>query len=435
MKGMIAAAVVESLAHDGRGIAHREGKVVFIDGALPGEKVSYKVLTSKKKHDDAVLVEVLEPSPHRVTAKCEHYGICGGCCLQHLDASAQIQFKQDRLIGVLKSIGKTAPEHILSPLVAEPWGYRRKARIGLRYSRKKEKMQIGFRERQARFLADLKRCEILHPAIGYKLETVAEAIAQLSIYDQIPQVEVAIGEDARAMIIRHLAALTENDLNVLRALGEKIDFQIYLQPKGPDTVHILWPENPQPLTYSLPAYSISSHYLPTDFTQINTAINRQMVTRALEFLDPQANESVLDLFCGLGNFTLPLAKSAQSVIGVEGEKGLVTRARENAARNNISNAEFHVANLFEDFSQFAWAKKGFDKILLDPPRSGALLVVQQLKKFKPKRIVYVSCDPATLARDTQEIVQNQGYRLTHAGVMDMFPHTAHVESLAVFDRV
>ncbi len=424
---------IESLASDGRGVARIDGLAVFVVGALPGELVTLRYSANKKNFGEGDVCEIIEPSPDRVVPRCEHFGLCGGCSLQHLRADAQIFEKQRGLTDALQHIGKVEPEIVLAPLVNDHWGYRYKARLGVKYVRKKERLMIGFREKESALLADLSRCEVLHPAVGERFEALRALILGLSIYQQLPQIEVAIGDDVVALIFRNLAAFSDTDLDALRQFGAQHTMQIFIQPKGPDTVTRIYPDEGKPLSYALPDFEVNLEFLPSDFTQVNPGLNRRLVKQAIELLAPQPDERVLDLFCGIGNFTLALSRRAGHVVGVEGEKGLVERARANAERNGVKNAEFYVANLAEEFEGAAWARQQYDKLLIDPPRSGAFEIVQKMKHFKPKRIVYVSCNPATLARDAGELVHNQGYRLRSAGVMDMFPHTTHVESIAVFE--
>ncbi|MDH5302191.1 MAG: 23S rRNA (uracil(1939)-C(5))-methyltransferase RlmD [Gammaproteobacteria bacterium] len=426
-------ATIDTQAHDGRGVARVDGKTVFVEGALAGEDVSFTYLNSKKNYDEAVVQEIFSPAAERVTPKCAAYGVCGGCSLMHLEHGAQIRFKQHDMLEKLKRMGKSEPLEVLAPLVSELWGYRRKARLGAKFVAKKGRVLVGFREKRAPFLAEMERCEVLHPSVGQHLQDLSELIGSFSQPDTIPQIEVAIGDEVKGLVFRHLQPLAPGDYQKLQAFGVQHDFQIYLQPKGPDSITALYPETPRPLSYRLPDFDVTLQFEPSDFTQVNTGINRQMVARAIDLLDVQPGETVLDLFCGLGNFSLPLARKATRVVAVEGERGLVERARANAERNGLQNVEFHVADLFADFTQAPWMQ-AVDKLLLDPPRSGAIEVSRLLNKFKPKRIVYVSCDPATLARDVEEIVHNQGYRLLKAGIMDMFPHTGHVESIAVFEQ-
>lgn len=426
-------AVISSLSHEGRGVTRIENKATFVHGALPGEKVSFKYTSIKRSHDEGSVVEVLESSELRVEPECPHYDICGGCSLQHMAADEQIKAKQGVLLENLEHLGKVAAEEVLPPLTNDsPWGYRRKARLGVKHVPKKGKVLVGFRERGSSFIADLSRCLVLHPKVGELIDPLSKLIEGLSISAKIPQIEVAMDDEQCVLIFRHLESFTTEDEAALAAFGEEHKLSIYLQPGGPDTVAPL--TDAVELEYHLPSHDVRLNFLPNDFTQVNTEINRKMVSRALQMLDVQENERVLDLFCGVGNFTLPLAKEATEVVGVEGDAGLVQRARNNAARNNLENVEFYTANLYEDLAQEAWMKQTFDKALLDPPRSGAFEVLEHLPKMGIKRIVYVSCYPGTLARDAGELVNKHGYRMISAGVMDMFPHTSHVESIALFEK-
>ena len=424
---------LESLAHDGRGIAHLEGKAVFIDGALPGETVAFRYTARHGKHDEGRVSNVLVPSPERVEPRCLHAAICGGCSLQHLAPQAQIEAKQQVLIENLDRIGGVRPETLLEPLSGAVWGYRYKARLGVKHVVKKGRVLVGFREKGSSYLADLSGCEILHPCVGTRLTGLQGLISQLSISDRIPQIEVAVGDDAAALVFRVLDSPTENDVERLQRFARDCNLHLYLQPKGPDSLSLLWPAVSE-LSYRLPAYGLELGFLPTDFTQINPDINRKMIDHALRLLAPGPNESVLDLYCGLGNFTLPLARRAAQVTGVEGDAGLVARARQNARRNGIGNVVFHVANLVGLTGQECWVRNGYDKALLDPPRSGAAALLPQLRRLAPGSLVYVSCHPGSLARDAGLLIREAGYRLAAAGVMDMFPHTVHVESIALFER-
>ena len=424
---------IESLSSDGRGVARIDGMAVFVVGALPGELVTLRYTSNKKNFAEGDVGEILEASPDRVVPRCQHFGLCGGCSLQHLRAEAQIVEKQRGLMDGLKHIGKVEPEDILAPLTNDHWGYRYKARLGVKFVRKKERLMIGFREKESSLLADLSRCEVLHPAVGERFEALRELILGLSIYQQMPQIEVCIGDSVIGLVFRNLAPFSDADLDALRRFGETHGMHIFTQSKGPDSVERIYPLDGPALSYELPDFNLTLEFRPTDFTQVNPGINRRLVTHAIDLLAPQPDDRVLDLFCGIGNFTLALARRCAYVVGVEGEKGLVERARANAARNAISNVEYHMADLFGEIEGASWVRQQYDKMLIDPPRSGAYEIVQKMKLFKPKRIVYVSCNPATLARDAGELVHNQGYRLRSAGVMDMFPHTTHVESIAVFE--
>ncbi|HWQ94722.1 MAG TPA: 23S rRNA (uracil(1939)-C(5))-methyltransferase RlmD [Gammaproteobacteria bacterium] len=423
---------IESLSHDGRGVAHVNGKALFIEGALPGEQVLFTYIKQRKRYDEAKVEKIIKPSPDRVEPRCAHFNICGGCSLQHLSPTAQIAAKQQVLLDSLKHIGGVEPKTVLAPLTGPSWGYRRRARLGVKFVIKKGKLLIGFREKRSSLLADIERCEVLHPPVGGLLPALRELIAGLETYNSIPQIEVAAGDEATALVFRNLAELGNTDLAKLQDFGKQQNMQIYLQPAGPESVTLIWPETAF-LSYRLPEFNLELFFSPADFVQINADVNRAMISRVIELLQPGAHERVLDLFCGLGNFTLPLARHAAHVTGVEGDAKLIRRAQDNAQRNGIHNVEFYAADLSQDLSGQPWAKQRFDKILLDPPRTGALEIIKQLSAFGAARIVYVSCNPATLARDTQELVQ-QGYTLVSAGVMDMFPHTTHVESIALFEK-
>ncbi|MEJ2643315.1 MAG: 23S rRNA (uracil(1939)-C(5))-methyltransferase RlmD [Gammaproteobacteria bacterium] len=424
---------IDSLAHDGRGVAHVDGKAVFIDGALPGERVRFEYLRQHRSYDEGRTVDVLAAAPERVEPRCPHFGVCGGCTLQHMAPQAQILAKQGTLLENLARIGDVRPQNVLEPLTGPHWGYRHKARLGAKFVVKKGRMLVGFRERHAPYVAELTRCEVLHPSVGERIVALTELLAGLSVRMRVPQVEVAVGDHITALVFRHLDPLTDADRAALESFGRNHDVAVFLQPGGPDSVELLYPRTAD-LTYGLPAHHVTLAFEPTDFIQINPAINRQMVDRVLELLALRPEHQVLDLFCGLGNFTLPMARRAAEVVGVEGEAGLVRRAEQNAARNGISNTRFYCADLNEDLVDSPWLQRRYDRILLDPPRSGAAAMVARLAALGAPRIVYVSCHPGSLARDAGQLVHELGYRLVSAGVMDMFPHTAHVESLALFER-
>lgn len=423
---------IETFSHEGRGIAHDGERTVFIPGVLPGELVSWQYTNKRRGIFEAKPVSVDEPSPQRVEPGCEHFAICGGCSLQHMGSEDQIEFKAGVLQEQFQRLGQgVVPTEVLPPLTAKPWGYRRKARLGVKLVHGKGRVLVGFREKYSPFVADLRRCLVLDPRVGERLDELSTLIGGLTVADQIPQIEVSLGDNDGVLIFRHLAPLTEADKAALMAFGESAGLGIYLQPGNESTAH---PIGRDPELTLEPEPGVSLRFLPTDFTQVNADINRLMVARAMRLLDPQSDERVLDLFCGLGNFTLPIARRAGTVVGVEGDQGLVRRAEENAARNGLDNVSFHVADLFKDCSELAWARESYDKVLFDPPRSGALEILPVVARMAPKRIVYVSCNPATLARDAGMLVNDHGYVLRQAGVMDMFPHTAHVESIAVFER-
>lgn len=434
---------IVSLGHDGRGVARRPesdphgGKTIFVAGALPGERVMAKQTAKSRHFDEATTVEVLSASPDRVEPRCPHFGTCGGCVLQHLDEDKQILSKQQVLIDNLQRIGHVQPGTLLPPLTDAVWGYRRKGRLSVRRVEKKDKTLVGFREADPRFVADLSVCYTVIPQIGEKLGAISALVDAMDGRRDIPQIEFIAGDATVALVFRHLQPLSDRDREALIAFAKTQDFAIFLQPGGLDSVHALWPDNstqaPVLLSFALPQWNVELNFRPLDFIQVNAGLNQKMIAKTLALLDVQPDDRVLDLFCGLGNFTLPLARVAREVVGVEGEAGLVARARENATHNALSNVQFHAADLAQDLSGLPWMRAGFDKLLLDPPRSGADAVLKQLPLKGVKRIVYVSCHPGSLARDAGYLVNDRGWKLKAAGVMDMFPHTAHVESIAVFE--
>ncbi len=438
---------IVNLTHDGRGVARwpeghaQAGKAVFVSGALPGEQVSVQQTARSRHFDEAKTLEVLMASPDRVTPRCPHFGVCAGCVLQHLQEDKQIQAKQGVLLDNLQRIGHVQPRDVLPALSGDAWGYRRKGRFSVRRVEKKDKTLVGFREVDPRFVADIRECHTVVPSIGFKVDALSALVEGMDARRDIPQIEFIAGDASPdgsgvALVFRHLQPLGEADRARLLAFAQQHDFQILLQPGGLDSVHPLVGETPQ-LAFRLPQWDVELQFRPLDFIQVNAKLNEAMIARALELLDVQAGERVLDLFCGLGNFTLPLARvvgEAGEVVGVEGDAGLVQRARDNAVHNGLGNASFHAADLSRDLAGQPWLKAGFDKLLLDPARSGALEVLKQFPLKGLKRIVYVSCHPASLARDAGYLVNEAGWTLRAAGVMDMFPHTAHVESIAVFEQ-
>jgi 23S rRNA (uracil1939-C5)-methyltransferase len=427
-------ATITDLSHDGRGVARIDNKATFVAGALPGERVLLKYRKRHRNYDDAEVVSVIEPSPERVVPRCRHFGECSGCSLQHLDPVAQIGAKQRVLAENFERIGKVAPDTWLSALSDQPWNYRRKGRFSVRFVNKKDRVLVGFREESnPRFVADIQQCEVIHPALGPKVGLLAQLVQGLDAARDIPQIEFAAGDDTVALVFRHLSPLSDRDRASLTQFGQQHGLAIYLQPGNHSTVHPLWPDSPR-LAFAIPAEQVELEFLPLDFVQVNAGMNQRMLARTIELLDLKPTDRVLDLFCGLGNFTLPIARHAAEVVGVEGEHGLVERAAANAARNGLSNVSFRVANLFEDQRQAPWATQAWDKMLLDPPRAGADKVLEYLPRKGTNRIVYVSCHPGSLARDAGILVEKHGFRLVSAGVMDMFPHTAHVESIALFER-
>ena len=431
---------INDLSHDGRGVARwaeghaSAGKTVFVAGALPGETVSVQQTARSRHFDEARTLQVFEASPDRVTPRCPHFGVCGGCVLQHLAEDRQITYKQQVLLDNLQRIGHVAPAAVLPPLQGDAWGYRRKGRFSVRRVEKKDKTLVGFREQDPRFVADLRECHVVVPQLGFKIEALGALVDGMDARRDIPQIEFIAGDADTALVFRHLQPLSDADQAKLRAFADAEGFTIFLQPGGLDSVHPLVADPPQ-LAFRLPAWDIELLFRPLDFIQVNAKLNEAMIARALDLLDVQPGERVLDLFCGLGNFTLPLARTSGDgeVVGVEGEAALVQRARANAVHNGLANVQFHAADLAQDLAGQPWLKAGFDKLLLDPARSGAIEVLRQLPLKGIKRIVYVSCHPGSLARDAGWLVNEAGWTLREAGVMDMFPHTAHVESIAVFD--
>ncbi len=397
---------IDELSHDGRGVASVDGKTVFIDGALPGEEVFYRTRRRRRDFNEGELLEIVTPSPQRVDPLCEFFGRCGGCRLQHLSAAGQVAAKQKTLLDNLSRIGSVTPAEILEPLTGPVWGYRRRARVGAKYVAKKGRVLVGFRERAKPFLCDMNRCEVLHLAVGHRLDALSELFFDLTIRQQIPQIEVAVADNAVAMVLRVLSAPSARDLELLAEFAATHGLVFYLQPGGVNTIVPLTPPAPQ-LYYSLAEHDIRIYFEPTDFIQVNAELNRAMVGEALRFLSPQPGESVLDLFSGLGNFTLPLARSGADVTAVEGDRPLVTRARENAERNGIAGVNIEYADLFSEAQTDAWWSRQYDSVLLDPPRAGAAAIVDHMARFAPRRIVYISCNPGTLARDIGVLVNTQ----------------------------
>lgn len=432
---------IESLDMEGRGIARGEdGKVVFVTGALPFEIVRAEVVRDKPSYAQARTIAVLKASADRVVPKCKAFSICGGCAMQHMDGRAQVAAKQRVLEENLKRIGKVTPDTILRPIAGPTWGYRYRARLSVRNVHKKDnKLLVGFREKSGAYVADMEACEVLPPHVSDLLMPLRELIAQCSLTEQIPQIEVAVGQERTVLVFRNMQALTKDDETLFRAFGDAHGVDMWLQPKGVDTVYAFHPTS-ENLYYDLPEFGIRMPYRPTDFTQVNFHINRVLVGRAIRLLDVQPTERVGDFFCGLGNFTLPLATVAAHVVGIEGSTQLTTRALENAVVNGVADkTEFFCRNLFEVTADDLRGLGKLDKYLVDPPRDGAdalcLALGQLMRDEKPQRIVYVSCNPATLARDANTLVNQAGYALSSAGVVNMFPHTAHVESMAVFELI
>jgi 23S rRNA (uracil1939-C5)-methyltransferase len=428
---------IESLDHEARGVGRMDGKVVFVQGGLPGEQVQAQLIKKKPKYNLARALQVERSSWMRVQPRCRYFGVCGGCAMQHLASDAQVAVKQRVLEDAFAHLARLKPEQMLAPIHGPAWHYRYRARLTVRLVPGKGGILVGFHERASSFVADMQSCEVLPVTMSDLLVPLRRLIESMSAPDRLPQIEVALGDGVIALVLRHLEQLTDDDHARLRAFGKSYGVQWWLQPKGPETVHLLSGQPEATLAYRLPAFDIHMPFRPTDFTQVNHEINRVLVSRALKLLDVQPGERVVDLFCGLGNFTLPLARLAGEVLGIEGSQALVQRATQAAQHNGIVNASFAVANLFEFGLDDLTALEPFSRLLIDPPREGALAVcralVQQDQASRPRRIVYVSCNPATLARDAGVLCHLGGYRLRQAGVVNMFPHTGHVESIAVFE--
>lgn len=427
--------IIESLDQEGRGVARLDGKTIFVDGALPGEVVDAAPYRKLPSYELATLSQLLKPSAMRVTPRCTYFGVCGGCSLQHFDARAQVAAKQRVLEDTLWHIGKVKPEEILPAIYGVPWGYRRRARLTARYVAKKGGVLVGFREKRGSYVADMTSCEVLPPHISALLVPMREVLSRLSIRERMPQVEVALGDALDVLVLRNLEPLNEQDEALLRAFAEQYAVQLYIQPRGPDSAYPFHSGSGADLYYTLPEFDLRICFTPTEFTQVNHDINRVLVRRALTLLAPEPGERIADLFCGIGNFTLAIARSGALVVGIEGSAALIRGAEQNAAANGLADtARFMALDLFK-IDRAALAGLGrFDRLLIDPPRDGAAEVVKALDADVPARIVYVSCNPATLARDASILVHTKNYRMRAAGVVNMFPHTSHVESIAVFDR-
>ncbi len=429
-------ATVSALTHDGEGII-KEGKAAFVPGALPGERIRFRRTRQHRQHDEAQLLEVIEPSPARVVPRCAHFGVCGGCALQHLAPEAQLEAKQTELRDNLERVGRVSPVEWLPPLRGPVWNYRRRARLGSKFVTKKDRVVVGFRERLAPYVAEVRRCEVLAEPLDALIEPLAAMLNGLGIRHRIPQIEVAVADNVVALVLRVLEQPSADDLMQLRWFATTHSVRFYLQPAGLDSVRPLDGDSPlslEPLYYALPQFDLQLEFTPTDFVQVNARVNEELVSRAVEMLELTPDSSVLDLFCGLGNFTLALARRAQRVVGVEGEQGLVERARHNARRNQIANADFHVADLSRAPEPgLPWLKANYTHVLLDPPRAGAAAVLASISQLEPRRVLYISCHPGSLARDLGTLVHEQGMQLMAAGVLDMFPHTTHVESIALLE--
>lgn len=428
-------ALIESIDHEGIGVAHVDGKVVFLDGGVTGERVTFARRRSRGNFDLGTVTHVLRESAQRVTPHCRYFGTCGGCAMQHVEASAQVAAKQRVLEDNLARLGKVKPEQILPPVFGPSWGYRNRARLSVHYVAKKGGVLVGFHERRSSFVADTMSCDVLPPHVSKLIPELREMFTSMRLRERIPQLELAVGEEVTVFVLRHLEPLPEEDAAKLREFADRHGIQWWLQPKGPDSAHPFHPLDAPALDYRLPEFGIALRYRPTEFTQVNAGVNRVLVKRAVDLLDPRPGERVGDLFCGLGNFTLALAARGAEVIGIEGAPSLVERATENAHLNGLeTRARFIAHDLYSDAAG-ALARLGpVAKLLIDPPRDGAVEICKSLPEPGPSRILYVSCSPATLARDAGVLMHVKGYRLAKAGVVNMFPHTGHVESMALFER-
>ena len=428
-------ALIESLDHEGRGVAHVNEKVIFIEGALSGERVEYTSYQHKRRYEQAQATIILSESSQRVVPRCPYFGVCGGCSMQHLSISAQQAAKQRVLEDALWHLAKLKPDVFYPPISGPAWGYRYRARLSVWQLAEAGGVLLGFREKRSSFVAKMDSCEVLPREISALLPELKTLIERLSTTNGVPQIELAIGEGQKALVLRHLAPLTASDEQQLREFADRHSIVWYLQPAGPASVHLFHPIDVPPLAYSLPEFGLTLRFSPTDFTQVNYGVNRLLVRRAMNLLDPHPGERIADMFCGLGNFTLPIARLGANVVGIEGSKALVARARSNAMLNELAEiTEFAVANLFDTTPESLAMLGRFDKMLIDPPRDGAVALMQALDDHAPRRIVYVSCKPSTLARDAAILVHEKGYRLRGAGIANMFPHTSHIESIAMFER-
>ncbi len=424
---------IESLDSKGLGVAFHDTKKLKVYGALKGEKVSARYLFGRSQRGKAETLDVSLPSVDRVEPRCPHFGYCGGCSLQHMSAAAQLSFKQAGLLDHLRMTGKVSADEIYPPLQGPQWNYRRKARLSVRDVPAKKRVLVGFRERNGRYVADMSECHVLHKEISQLLPVLSSMLGELDCSAAIPQIEVACGDHQCALIIRHLEALSTSDRDRLRGFAKQHNIALYLQAKGPDTVQLL--EGVQAnLAYEIPSLGLKFAFEPLDFLQVNSELNQAMVMRALELLDPQSDDKILDLFCGLGNFTLALATRAGHVTGVEGSEQMVTRAEDNARLNSLDNVDFHAVDLYQAGTTQPWPAGEYTKIMLDPPRSGALDLLPWIAASNVTRVLYISCNPETLARDAGVLVNELGFNLSGAGILNMFPHTPHSEAIALFER-
>ncbi len=434
--GAVMQGQIQSLTLEAQGVTRVDGKVYFVDGALPGETVEFEVKRSRRKHSHAKLLEIIErdDSNGRVEADCEYFGVCGGCSFRHYEQTRQLEVKQQALLDAFERIGKVLPEQVIKPITGDWLHYRRKARLGIRFVEKKGGALVGFREKNSSFITPLDQCLTLTKPLSALLPALASLVNQLSIKQKLPQIEIAQGDNQISLVFRHLEPLNQNDLDLMINFSMANNVQSYLQPKGLDSIHPLYPQSPEELFYELADCAVKFNFAATDFIQVNSQANQLLVNQAIEFLDLQHNDQVLDLYCGLGNFSLPIAQKCKSVLGVEGDKRLVDKAIANAKINNLDNVSFQQQDLSDQSVGFFWLNEKYNKVLLDPARSGAALICEQFTNYQPEKIVYVSCNPTTLARDANVLVNLAGYKLNQAGIINMFPHTAHIESIAVFER-
>jgi 23S rRNA (uracil1939-C5)-methyltransferase len=427
-------AFIDSLSHDGRGIARINGKTVFVDGALPGEKVKLKYISVRSKYDEAVTTKIITPSEKRTIPECKYYTTCGGCSLQHMHPQYQVDHKQSVLIEQLNFIGKVEPLEILPPLLSKVWSYRHKAKLGVRNDIKNNKILVGFREKSKSTLADIDDCKVLHPVISNAISSLKILISKLSIKSHVSQIEVAIGDANGAIVLRHSLGPSQDDIALLEQFSDDYQLNIFLQSEVDQSMNALSKKKNKSLAYHLSEFGIKINFNPIDFTQVNFDMNKKMISRVIELLALSTSDIVIDLFCGLGNFTLPIALNAGSVTGIEGSPILVQRAKENAELNNLLNTEFYQVNLYSEKMDYNFRDTNYNKVLLNPPRNGARQIIKKINFDNIIKVVYVSCNPATLARDAQILVHDKGYTLVKAGMIDMFPHTAHFESVAVFKK-
>jgi len=425
---------IDRLGSDGLGVGFVGERQVRLAAVLVGERVRFRYTKRSRRFDEGLVAEILEPAPGRVQPRCPHFGICGGCAFQHLDHECQLRMKSDRVSALFDAQGVEMPP-MSPPLVGPLWGYRNKARLGAKYLIPKSLALVGFRERGSGLVTAIERCQVLHASVGERIEALRQLLQSLDARTRLPQIEIATGDAQTALVFRHLESLTEADCVKLCAFSSAYDVQIYLQSGGPATVQALAPKEPEPLYYDLPAQDIRLWFDPLNFTQVNPAVNRLMVAQAITWLEPASSDRMLDLFCGLGNFSLAFARHCKSVVGLEADEPLIAKARQNANQNGVNNAEFYAVDLRESEAVKHWLTQPWSMMLLDPPRSGAAEVVEHLVPGEIPRILYVSCGPESLARDAELLVERKGYRLEQIAIADMFPHTNHVETMALFESV